>query len=152
MWSLAANKSFYTAPSRPPWSGLPSHALSPELFAALPSAPELINISEQVGTFIPLHSQSIDVRMRDPSTVVGRPVKVGTIRGYPYSIAKMFRYDSIRSRPKGKEDWIEGFRWSCMESYLKHLYAFSMCVLTQVSGLKLTRDHVIALIPNPSSL
>lgn len=140
MYLLGQAQAFYKAPPYPPWATLPLEALSPELrnsTTPLPDRPS--SISERSGAFIPLlHHEGTepDTRFIDPHTTVGKQHDIYLFNGkHPVSF-QLFKWDSVRTKwggqhiegsnkKKQKVDWIDGFRWSCMETYLKHLHAFS---------------------------
>jgi len=140
MYLLGREKAFYQAPQYPPWATLPAESLSPDLRSAkslLPSRPT--SIREDSGAFIPLsHYEGTepDTRYLDPHTV-GKSIDVFLFNGkHPVSL-QLIRWDGLRSAwggsesqgAKGKKakkaDWVDGFRWSCLEAYLKHLHAYS---------------------------
>jgi len=145
MLLLAQVQSFYRPPQYPPWANLPPEALAPELREATTLPPQTpSSIHEASGTFIPLShysGQETNTRHRDPHTSVGKPIEVHLFNGkYPISF-QLLKWDAARlnwtkpmeaddskksKKKKKKVDWIEGFRWSCMETYLKQLHAFSV--------------------------
>jgi hypothetical protein len=140
MYLLGRDKAFYRAPQYPPWASLPPSALASELQNATTLLPQTPNsIHESSGAFIPLslhNGTEPDTRHLDRYTSIGKPIDVYLFNGkHPISL-QLFRWDSVKSgwgatpasgkkSKKQKVDWIEGFRWSCMETYLKQLHAFS---------------------------
>lgn len=151
MYQLGREKVFYKAPDYPPWAFLPLTALSPDLHASkslLPPATPTSISTTTTGSFIPLwhyDATKPDTVYRDPHTTMSSKADVYLFNNkYPVS-RQLINWGSLKSywdlsekerekvekRRKGKDkrDWIEGFRWSCMESYLKHLHAFAVYVL-----------------------
>jgi len=153
MYMIARSESFYHAPPYPPWATLPSEALSPELRETITPVDSPPNsIKDASGTFIPLIQFSEDVsntRFRDPYTTIGKKCDIHLFNGKHPISPQLFQWQAVKSnwvtptavntkankKKKSKEAWIEGYRWSIMESYLKCLHAFSLGDLDSIKHL-----------------